>query len=145
MVNTGYQIGSPNSTHIAQPQNEGKLTFKQRKLLQHEFTLHLEKYFKELIGKGSNYTNVIIWNNMVIIRGEGFLTDPEKFVALEMEGSNLVKLTRMQVAKQISIDNVPYFESKLGANCIRQSFDVDAKNDFWVHIMVFDQLLIEIK
>jgi uncharacterized protein YbcI len=145
VVNTANRLGSPNSTRISQPQKEGKFTIKQRKSLQHECTLHLEKYFKGIIGKGSNYTSVIIWNNMVILRGEGFLTDPEKFVAIDEEGSNLVKETRMQIAKKLSKDTVPYFEEKLGANCIWQSFDVDAKNDFWVHIMFFDQLLIEVK
>jgi len=55
----------------------------------------------------------------------------------------VVKAARMQVAKQHSIDNLPYFEEKLGAKCIHQTYDVESENDFWIHVMVFDQVLIE--
>jgi uncharacterized protein YbcI len=122
---------------------ECRFTNKERRQLQHEMKIHLEKYFKGLIGKAANYTKVVIWDDTVIIQGEGFLTEPEKFVARGTRGGNLVKQTRMQVAQQFAKDNVPYFEEKLGANCIHQTYDVEANKDFWIHVMIFDQLLIE--
>jgi uncharacterized protein YbcI len=125
--------------------NESKLTNKQRRQLQHEFKIHLEKYWINLIGKGSDFTKVTIWNDMLILRCEGFLTDPEKYVAAAPKGSKLVKESRMHIAKQFAVDNVPYFEAKLGANCIHQTFDVESNKDFWIHVIIFDQLLIEIK
>ena len=123
--------------------NECKLTNKQRRQLQHEFKIHLEKYFKGLLGKGSDYTKVTIWDDMVIVRREGFLTEPEKYITTTQNGDNLVKASRMQITKQYAIDNISYFETQLGAKCIHQTVDVESKKDFWIHVMVFDQLLIE--
>ena len=92
---------------------ECRLTNKERRQLQHEMKIHLEKYFKGLIGKAADYTKVIIWDDTVIIQGEGFLTEPEKFIARGTRGGNLVKQTRMQVAQQFAKDNVPYFEAEI--------------------------------
>ena len=122
---------------------EYKLSNKQRKQLQHEFKIYMEKYFKSKLGKGVDYTRVIIWDDMLIIRGEKFLTEPEKYIVQTSSGQDVVKAARMQVAKQHSIDNLPYFEEKLGAKCIHQTYDVESENDFWIHVMVFDQVLIE--
>lgn len=122
--------------------NDYKLSNKQRKQLQHEFKIYMEKYFKDKLGKGVDYTKVIIWDDMLIIRGEKFLTEPEKYI-INNSGSDMVKAARMQVAKQHSIDNLPYFEEKLGARCIHQNYDVESENDYWIHVMVFDQRLIE--
>ncbi|WP_335485227.1 DUF2294 domain-containing protein [Neobacillus niacini] len=123
----------------------GSFTNKQRKQLQHEFKLHMEKYAKGLIGKGSDHTKVVIWDDMMILRCEGFLTEPERFIATTVSGVNLVKESRMEIAKQFATDKVPYIEEFLGASCIHQTFDVEADKDFWIHVMVFDKLLIETK
>lgn len=123
--------------------NECKLVNKERKQLQHEFKIYLEKYFKDLLGKSVDHIKVTIWSDLLIIQGEGFLTDPEKFIATTPKGSSLVKASRMQVAKQCAVDNTVYFEEKLGARCIYQTFDVEATKNFWIQVMVFDQLLID--
>jgi uncharacterized protein YbcI len=124
--------------------NEGKFTNKQRRQFQHEIKIHMERYAKDLIGKGSDFTKVTVWEDMLILRCKGFLTEPEKFITTSSKGSNLVKASRLQIARQFAIDNVPFFEAMLGANCIHQTFDVESDKDFWIHVMVFDQLLIEI-
>lgn len=135
---------APSQTYIQGNQLDVyKLSNKQRRTLQHEFKIHLDKYFKDLIGKGLDYSKVIIWDDMIIIRGERFLTEVETFIATTPKGSNLVKASRLQVAKQFAIDNLPYFEEKLEAKCVHQTYDVDSCQDFWIHVMVFDQLLIE--
>ena len=36
----------------------------------------------------------------------------------------------MHVARQHAIDNVPYFETLLGAKVIHQTYMVEAENDF---------------
>jgi len=49
----------------------------------------------------------------------------------------------MHVAKQHSADNTPYFERLLQAQVLHEAFLVDAKKDFWLHVMVFDRVLTE--
>ena len=47
----------------------------------------------------------------------------------------------MHVAKRHSRDNVPYFEQLFQAKVIHEAFLVDAEKDFWMHVMVFDEML----
>jgi len=120
-----------------------KLNDRQRKQLQHELKIYMEKYFKQKLGKGVDHTKVIIWDDMVIIRGEGFLTEPEKYIVETTAGKDLVNNARMQVARQHSIDNMPYLETVFGAKALHQTYMIEAENDFWMHIIVFDKILTE--
>mgnify|MGYP000950540054 CR=1 FL=1 len=123
----------------------GILTVKQKRQLQHEFKIHLEKYFKELIGKSSDSTKITIWEQAVICRGKGFLTEPEKFVARTPDGKKIINASRMKIFKQFAKDNQHYFEEKLRANCIYQTYTFESTMDVWIHVLIFDQLLIDIK
>lgn len=114
-----------------------------RKRLQHELKEYMEKYFKSKLGKGVDHTKVTIWEDLLIIRGEGFLTEPEKFIVNTPEGREVISSARMCVARQHSRDNVPYFEQLLQAKVVHESFLVDAEKDFWMHVMVFDTMLTE--
>lgn len=67
---------------------EYKFDNKQRRQLQHDIKIHLENYLKELLGKGNGSTKVLIWQDVLIIRGERFLTEPEKFIAKTAKGAN---------------------------------------------------------
>jgi len=129
-----------NSVEIGQTP---KLNDRQRKQLQHELKIYMEKYFKQKLGKGVDHTKVIIWDDMMVIRGEGFLTEPEKYIVETTAGKDLVNKARMQVAKQHSIDNMPYFETVFGAKAIHQTYMIEAENDFWMHVVVFDRILTE--
>jgi uncharacterized protein YbcI len=131
--------------HVDDNPTFGSLTNKQRKQLQHELKLHVEKYGKLLIGKGSDYTKLTIWDDMMILRCEGFLTEPEKIISATPLGSSLINKSRMQIAEQFGKDTLSYFEAKLGAKCIHQSYDVESEKDFFIYIMVFDKFLIDIK
>jgi uncharacterized protein YbcI len=124
-------------------EKEYKLTNKNRKQLQHEIKIYAENYFKSKLGKAADYCKVIIWNDVLVIRAEKFLTQPEKFIVETPTGCEMVKAARMQVAKSHSIDNLTYIEEKLGAKCIHLTYDVDSCNDYWIQVMVFDQVLIE--
>jgi len=124
---------------LSAPNNESKLNEKQRKQLQHELKIYMEKYFKEKLGKGVDHTRIIIWEDMLVVRGEGFLTEPEKYIVETTAGTDEVNRARMRVAKQHSIDNLPYFETVLGAKTLHQTFEVD--KDFWMHVIVFDRIL----
>lgn len=135
---------------ISKPPNEPiqidsrrKLDDRERRHLQHEFKIYMEQYFKQKLGKGVDYTKVIIWDDMLIIRGERFLTEPEVYIVETTAGREVVRAARMQVARQHAIDNVPYFEAKLKARAIHQVFDVEPENDFWIHVVVFDRILTE--
>lgn len=123
--------------------NGQKLNDRQRKQMQHELKIYMEKYFKQKLGKGVDHTKVVIWDDMLIIRGEGFLTEPEKYIVATTAGKDLVNSARMQVAKQHSIDNMPYLETVLGAKAIHQTYMIEAENDFWMHVIVFDKTLTE--
>lgn len=120
-----------------------KLNDQQRKRLQHEIKIYMEKYFKQKLGKGVDYTKIVIWEDMLIIRGEGFLTEPEKYIVQTTSGKEVVRAARMQVAKQHSIDNTAYFEGILHARSIHQTYDIEPENDFWINVIVFDHNLTE--
>lgn len=120
-----------------------KLDDRERKHLQHELKVYMEQYFKQKLGKGVDYTKIVICDDMLIIRGEGFLTEPEIYIVETPMGKDVVRAARMQVAKQHSIDNIPYFEEKLQANAIHQTYDIEPENDFWIHVVVFDKILTE--
>ena len=136
-----YKMNLPgNGPESSQPQ---KLNDRQRKQLQHELKIYMEKYFKQKLGKGVDNTKVIIWDDMVIIRGEGFLTEPEKYIVETTAGKDLVNNARMQVARQHSIDNMPYLETIFGAKALHQTYMIEAENDFWMHVIVFDRILTD--
>ncbi|HEX3012023.1 MAG TPA: DUF2294 domain-containing protein [Syntrophomonadaceae bacterium] len=120
-----------------------RLNDQQRRQLQHEFKIYMEQYFKDKLGKGVDYTKIVIWDDMLIIRGEGFLTTPEKYINETPSGREVVRAARMQVVRQHAIDNLPYFESKLGAKAIHQAYELEPENDFWMHVVVFDRILTE--
>ncbi len=116
---------------------------RKRKKLQHELKIYMEKYFKAKLGKGVDHTRIMIWEDTLIIRGEGFLTDPEKYIVATAAGKDVVNSARMQVAKQHSIDNLPYFEQLFNAKAVHQTYMIEAENDFWMHVVIFDRMLTE--
>ncbi|MGI5880584.1 MAG: DUF2294 domain-containing protein [Syntrophomonadaceae bacterium] len=120
-----------------------KLDDRQRRQLQHELKVYMEQYFKKKLGKGVDYTKVVVWDDMIAIRGERFLTEPEIYIVETPAGKEVVRAARMQVARQHSIDNVPYFEELVNAKVIHQTYDIEPENDFWIHVMVFDRMLTE--
>ena len=115
-----------------------KLDERQRKQMQHELKVYMEQYFKRKLGKGVDYTKIVIWEDMLIVRGERFLTEPELYIVQTPAGKEVVRAARMEVARQHSIDNVPYFEEKLHAKAIHQTYDIEPESDFWMHIVIFD-------
>lgn len=134
-----YEIGVNDFSVATSP--EDRLDEQRRKQIQHELKIYLEKYFKEKLGKGPNLTKIIISHDMLIIRGERFLTEPEKFILTTNKGNKAIKRSRMHVARQHSIDNMPHIEKTLGARAVHEGFTVDANKDFWMHAIVFDRVL----
>ncbi len=139
-------VGTENEkkpNNITRLDSRFKLDDRQRRQLQHEIKVYMEQYFKRKLGKGVDYTKVVIWEDMLIIRGERFLTEPEIYIVKTPAGREVVREARLQVCYQHSIDNVPYFEEKLQARVINQTYDVVPENDFWIHVMVFDRILTD--
>jgi uncharacterized protein YbcI len=120
-----------------------KLNERERKKIQHELKIYMEKYFKQKLGKSVDYTKIVLCDDMLIIQGEGFLTEPEKYIVKTTAGKDVVNNARMHVAKQHAIDNVPYFETLLDAKMIHQTYMVEAEKDFWMHVIVFDRVLTQ--
>lgn len=133
-----YPINEPKKITVNYAQ---KLSEQQRKKLQHEFKVYMEQYFKQKLGKGVDYTKIIIWEDMLVIRGEGFLTEPEKFIVKTPSGKEVVRAARMQVVKQHWVDNQAYFEERLEAKAVHQTYNLEPENDFWIHAIVFDRVL----
>lgn len=129
--------------HLTNIDAPKRLDDRQRKQMQHELKIYMEQYFKKKLGKGVDYTKIVIWEDMLIIRGERFLTEPEMYIVETPAGKEVVRAARMQVARQHSIDNVPYFEELFQARCIHQTYDIEPENDFWWHIAIFDRMLTE--
>ncbi|HHV15973.1 MAG TPA: DUF2294 domain-containing protein [Gelria sp.] len=121
--------------------NHELLNDQQRRQMQHEFKIYMEKYFKQKLGKGVDRTKITIWEDVLIIRGEGFLTEPEKFIVETESGKDVVNAARMQVARQHSLDNMAYFEERLNARAVHQVYSIIAEDDFWMHVVVFDRIL----
>ncbi|MGI5925818.1 MAG: DUF2294 domain-containing protein [Thermacetogeniaceae bacterium] len=120
-----------------------RMNEQQRKKMQHEFKIYMEQYFKRTLGKSVTTTKINIVEDMLIIRGEGFLTEPEKFIVRTPRGKDAIRSSRMHVVQQHIIDNLPYFEKRLGAKGIHQTYEVEAENDFWMHVIVFDRVLTD--
>ena len=118
-----------------------RMNEQQRKKMQHEFKIYMEQYFKRTLGKSVTTTKINIVEDMLIIRGEGFLTEPEKFIVRTPRGKDAIRSSRMHVVEQHIVDNLPYFEKRLGAKGIHQAYEVEAENDYWMHIIVFDRVL----
>ncbi len=124
---------------FSREKTEPKLSEQQRKKLQHEFKLHMEQYFKQILGKGVDYTKVTICEDMLIIRGEGFLTEPEKFIAQTPSGRRTIRAARSHVALQHFHDNIRYFEEKLNAKVIHNIGGMEPEKDFWMNTLIFDR------
>ncbi len=112
-----------------------------RKQLQHQLKIFMEQYFKRTLGKSVESTKITIVEDMLIIRGEGFLTEPEKFIVTKGRGK-AVRASRLEIVHQHIADNVAFFEDTLGAKAIHHAYEVDAEQDFWMHAIVFDRVLI---
>lgn len=119
--------------------SNAKLDERARRKMQHELKIYIEKHFKAKLGKGADHTRITIWEDILIIRGEGFLTGPERLLIETPEGLQAVNSARFQIAKRHAHDNVPYIEKAIGAQVLHQAFLVDAQKDFWMHVMVFDR------
>ncbi|HAN94563.1 MAG TPA: hypothetical protein DCQ17_03245 [Firmicutes bacterium] len=93
-------------------------------------------------------TNIIqgfwLWfHSFLRVAFHSTMSQPEKYIASSAAGQEVVSSARMHVAKQHSADNTPYFERLLQAQVLHEAFLVDAKKDFWLHVMVFDRVLTE--
>ncbi len=83
-----------------------KLDDRRRRKIQHELKIYMEKYCKAKLGKGVDRTTVILWEDILVIRGEGFLTETEKHIASTPQGREAVNAARLLAAKQHSAHNV---------------------------------------
>ncbi|HWQ76851.1 MAG TPA: DUF2294 domain-containing protein [Syntrophomonas sp.] len=113
----------------------------ERRKLQHEIKTYMIQYFKRILGRGVDDVKITIFEDMLIMRLTGFLTEPEKYIVKTPNGSEKVRASRRQVGDQHIIDNIPYFEETMKANVIYQSYDIDPENDFAGHLIVFDHVL----
>lgn len=117
------------------------LSAQERRQLQHEIKTYLIQYFKKNLGRGVDDVKIIIFEDMLITRLTGFLTEPEKYIVKTPNGCEKVRASRRQVGDQQIIDSAPYYEEMLKAKIIYQAYDVDPENDFAGGLIVFDRVL----
>jgi uncharacterized protein YbcI len=113
----------------------------ERRNLQHEIKNYLIKYFKRILGRGIDEVKIVIFEDMLIIRLTGFLTDPEKYIVSTPNGREIIRASRRHVGDQHVIDNIPYFENMVKANVVYNSYDIEPENDFAGHLIIFDHML----
>jgi uncharacterized protein YbcI len=113
----------------------------ERRKLQHEIKTYMILYFKRILGRGVDEVKITIFEDMLIIRLKGFLTEPEKYIVNTPNGKEIVRASRRQVGDQHVIDNIPYFEETLKAKVVYHSYDIDPENDFAGHLIVFNHVL----
>ena len=101
-----------------------RLNDQERRQLQHEFKIYMENTSRISWAKGSirpkSSFGTICW-----LSGRGFLTEPEKYINNTPSGREVVRAARMQVVKQHAIDNVGYFEQRLGATAIHHAYELE--------------------
>jgi uncharacterized protein YbcI len=114
---------------------EKRLNEQERKRMQHEFKIYMEQYFKRTLGKSVETTKITIVEDMLIIRGEGFLTEPEKFIVKTPRGKEAIRSSRMHVVQQHVVDNLLFFENKLG--CCVYLFSSANTNLFTSHFLYY--------
>lgn len=55
--------------------------------------------------ESADHLTVTISSDLLIFRSEGFLTQPEKYIAMTSKGNTFVKASRMLIAKQFALEN----------------------------------------
>lgn len=111
----------------------------EKKQLQHEINIYVQKYSKETVGKGSDFIKSYIFEDMFIIRGEGFLSEAEKYLSQTPSGCETVRASRMEgIRRFLDIYN-QLLQEKFHALVVRNFFDVKPKTDSWAHMVVFDR------
>lgn len=121
----------------------GLLDDQQRCRIQHEIKVYIEQYFKNQIGKGFDNLRILISEDMLIIRGHGFLTETEKFIVKTPQGRKVLRAARFEIARQRIHDNNPYFEGLFGAKIIYNTYDIDPEQEILTHLFIFDHKLAE--
>ncbi len=123
--------------------SHGILSDKDRKEIQQEIKNYLVKYLKKNSDRETAVIKVDLYKDMMLIRLEGFLTDSEKSDAGTQSGSEAVRNSRGQDAKQNIIANMETLEKKLNAKVFYQTFDIDPAKDFATFLFVFDRILTD--
>lgn len=120
-----------------------KLSELKIKQFQHEIKNHIQQFSKDNVGKGSDYVKCTIFEDMMILRGEGFLTELEKYVARTPSGSEKIKASRIEVIERSDEEFRIYLEQLLEAKELHRVYNVEPHNNFWMDIHVFDRRLTE--
>ena len=108
----------------------------------HEIKIFIQKYSKREVGKGSDEIKTNYCEDMIIFRGHGFLTEPEKYIAQTSSGRKMIRVSRMEALKRFSVYFLNILESKFKAKVIYDFYDIKPEKDFWIRVVVFDRNLI---
>jgi len=55
------------------------------------------------LGKGVDHTKVVIWDDMLVIRGERFLTEPERYIVEIPAGKEVVRARGCRLPNSIRL------------------------------------------
>lgn len=115
------------------------LTEKKRKEIQHDMKIFTEQYFKSLLGKGLDVVRVQIFEDLVVIRGIGFLTCAELNIAKSsVAGANQIRELRMSLSGGYLDAAADKLTSLLGVKILQKLADVNSSSDFVMGVFVLD-------
>lgn len=127
--------------NILSGETSQRLNEQQIKQLQHEIKTYVQKFSKDNVGKGSDYIKCTIYDDLLIIRGSGFLSELENYLAQTPSGCEKIKASREEIIERSAQEFKMYLEEKFGVNEIHRVFNVEPGNNYWIDIHVFDKRL----
>lgn len=107
--------------------------------LQHEIKTHIQQFSKTNVGKGSDYIKCSIYDDMLILRGSGFLSEMELYISQTPKGCEKIIASRIEVIERSHQEFKEYLEEKFGAKEIHRAYSIEPSTNFWIDIHLFDR------
>ena len=104
----------------------------------------ISKFEIEQMGRGPEKIRSIIFQDMIVIRIKGFLSNSEKSLAQNKEGVDLIKKVRTALFENARINLEDAIKSVIPVNVISTYSDVSTKTGEKVIVIIVDQDIEEL-
>lgn len=104
----------------------------------------ISKFEIEQMGRGPEKIRSIIFQDMIVIRIKGFLSNSEKSLAQNKEGVDLIKKVRTALFENARINIEDAIKSVIPVNVISTYSDVSTKTGEKVIVIIVDQDIEEL-
>jgi len=99
----------------------------------------ISKFEIEQMGRGPEKIRSIIFQDMIVIRIKGFLSNSEKSLAQNKEGVDLIKKVRTALFENARLNLEEAIKSVISVNVISTYSDVSTKSGEKVIVIIVDQ------